>query len=187
MSEKEKEKREVTQNAPAAVDSTAKAQDRAFMSLALAQAALAAEAGDVPVVAVLVCRENGQYRVLAEGHNTKEQEGTALGHAEVNAIAAACRERQGWRLSDCTLYVTMEPCPMCAGAILGARIPRVVCGTKDPVMGAMGSVWSLHRHPVQGEGADVTCGCMEPECRAQLQAFFKARREAGKETVQERG
>ena len=106
-------------------------------------------------------------------------------HAEMNAIAAACRERQGWRLSDCTLYVTMEPCPMCAGAILGARIPRVVCGTKDPVMGAMGSVWSLHRHPVQGEGADVTCGCMEAACRAQLQAFFQARREAGKATAQE--
>ncbi len=185
MSEKEKEKREVMQNAPAKEDSTAEAQDRAFMSLALAQAALAAEAGDVPVGAVLVCRENGQYRVLAEGHNTKEREGTALGHAEMNAIAAACRERQGWRLSDCTLYVTMEPCPMCAGAILGARIPRVVCGTKDPVMGAMGSVWSLHRHPVQGEGADVTCGCMEAACRAQLQAFFQARREAGKATAQE--
>jgi tRNA(adenine34) deaminase len=178
-----KERKETQETAALGMESMEdRNRDKSFMRLALAQAAQAAEAGDVPVGAVLVCRENGQYRVLAEGHNTKEQDGNALGHAEMNVISAACQKRHGWRLFDCTLYVTMEPCPMCAGAILGARIPRVIYGTGDPVMGAMGSVWSLHRHPVQGERTTVACGCMEAECRSQLQTFFQTRREAKKET-----
>ena len=122
------------------------AQDARYMQEALTEARLAAEHGDVPVGAVVVHTATG--KIIARGHNTREQEGSALGHAEVSAIDTACRAVGDWRLSDYTLYVTLEPCPMCAGAILASRIHTVVCGAKDPVAGAMGSVWALHRHPL---------------------------------------
>lgn len=149
-------------------------QDKEFMRVALEEARRAAEAGDVPVGAVLV--ENATGVILASGRNTREVMQTALGHAEVNAISEACGSLGSWRLSDCTLYVTLEPCPMCAGAILHARIPRVVCGSMDPVAGAMGSVWALHRHPVQNQHVRVEVGCLEEECRGLLQEFFRERR-----------
>ncbi|MCQ2428734.1 MAG: nucleoside deaminase [Clostridia bacterium] len=154
--------------------------DLAFMDLALAEAEKAAAAGDVPVGAVLV--RNGE--VLSAGHNTREADRTALGHAEINAISDACRALGSWRLSGCTLYVTLEPCPMCAGAILGGRVSRVVCGTRDPAAGAMGSVWAIHRHPVQTVPVTVEYGCREEECRALLRDFFRSRRapDDGKES-----
>ena len=121
------------------------ARDLTYMAMALEEARGAAEAGDVPVGAVLVRATPSGDAVLAIGRNTRERDHTALGHAEINAIGDACRACGAWRLADCTLYVTLEPCPMCAGAILGARIGRVVCGTRDPAAGAMGSVWSVPR------------------------------------------
>jgi tRNA(adenine34) deaminase len=96
----------------------------------------------------------------------------------MNAISDACAVLGSWRLEDCTLYVTLEPCPMCAGAILHARIPRIVCGAMDPAAGAMGSVWSLHRHPVESKHTRLETGCLEEECRHILQEFFKSRRES---------
>ncbi len=153
------------------------ARDLAYMDMALEQARLAAEAGDVPVGAVLVRTAPTGEQVLAVGHNTRECARNALGHAEINAIGDACRACRSWRLADCTLYVTLEPCPMCAGAVLGARIGRVVCGTRDPAAGAMGSVWSLHSHPVAPSTVEVVYGCREAECRALLRVFFRARRE----------
>lgn len=150
-------------------------KDFAFMRLALEEARRAAEAGDVPVGAVLI--QNATGEILARGRNTREVMGTALGHAELNAISDGCTVLGGWRLSDCTLYVTLEPCPMCAGAILHARIPRVVCGATDPVAGAMGSVWALHRHPMENKHVSVEYGCLEEECRAMLQDFFRNRRD----------
>lgn len=151
--------------------------DERFMSLALDEARLAAEAGDVPVGAVLVrYNPDGTETVVSRGHNTREKDRTALGHAEINAIDNACHALGTWRLSDCTLYVTLEPCPMCAGAILGGRIGRVVCGCRDAAAGAMGSVWALHRHPVQTVPVNVEFGCLENECREVLQSFFRARR-----------
>lgn len=153
------------------------------MEFALEQARLAAENGDVPVGAVLIRPCEDGYTVLASGHNTREVEQTALGHAEVNAIRDGCREVSSWRLSDCTLYVTLEPCPMCAGAILAARIGRVVCGTRDPIAGAMGSVWSLHGYPMQSTATTVEYGCREEECRALLQDFFKSRRKGKDRTI----
>lgn len=158
-------------------------QDLTCMELALEQARLAAEGGDVPVGAVLIRPSENGYTVLASGRNTREVEQTALGHAEVNAIRDGCREASSWRLSDCTLYVTLEPCPMCAGAILAARIGRVVCGTRDPIAGAMGSVWSLHSYPMQSTATTVEYGCREEECRALLQDFFKSRRKGKDRTI----
>ena len=130
--------------------------DESFMRMALEEARRAAEDGDVPVGAVLV--QNGTGEILARGRNTREVMQTALGHAEMNAISDACAALGSWRLEDCTLYVTLEPCPMCAGAILHARIPRIVCGAMDPVAGAMGSVWSLHRHPVESKHTRLETG-----------------------------
>ena len=148
--------------------------DDAMMRVALEEARRAAEDGDVPVGAVLISNATGE--ILAKGRNTREVMGTALGHAEINAIAEGCAVLGGWRLEDCTLYVTLEPCPMCGGAILHARIPRVVCGAADPVAGAMGSVWALHRHPVESKHTKVEIGCLETECSALLKDFFNSHR-----------
>ncbi len=150
-------------------------KDEAYMLIALEEARSAAEAGDVPVGTVLI--ENATGAILTRGRNTREVMQTALGHAEINTISEACAALGNWRLADCTLYVTLEPCPMCAGAILHARIPRVVCGSLDPIAGAMGSVWALHRHPVENKHTKVEFGCLEAECREVLQKFFRERRE----------
>ena len=149
-------------------------QDMAMMKEALTEARLAGDAGDVPVGAILT---DADGHIIARGHNTREIMQTALGHAELSAISNACSALGSWRLSGCTLYVTLEPCPMCAGAILHARIPRVVYGASDPVAGAMGSVWAIHRSPVENRHTRVELGCMEEECRAILKEFFKSRRE----------
>ncbi len=151
------------------------AQDIAFMHIALEEAVAAIEGGDVPVGAVLVSQKDGA--VIAKGRNTRELLQTALGHAELNALEAACAALGTRRLPPCTLYVTLEPCPMCAGAILQTRISRVVFGTSDPVAGAMGSVWALHRHPIEASHTVVENGCCAEECRELLQAFFQNRRE----------
>lgn len=148
--------------------------DMRFMSLALQEAASACVHDDVPVGAVIV--ENASGRILAATHNTREKENSALGHAELSAIQGACGALDTWRLSECTLYVTLEPCPMCAGAIIAARIPRVVCGAKDAVAGAMGSVWSLHTHPVQNTHTTIEYGCRENESKKLLQNFFRDKR-----------
>ncbi len=138
------------------------------MAQALALAAEAAAEGEVPVGCVIV--RDGQ--VVGRGRNRRERDKTALGHAELEAIGQACQALGGWRLWECTLYVTLEPCPMCAGAILNARIPRVVYGAKDEKSGACGSVCSLfsmafNHHP------QVEAGIMEAECSRLLQEFFR--------------
>ena len=148
-------------------------RDIEYMSVAIEEARHAAAQGDVPVGAVLVCDGS----IVAQTHNTKEACNNALGHAEINAINKACNRLGRWRLSDCTLYVTLEPCPMCTGAILSARIPRVVIGAKDAVAGAMGSVWALHKDPSPMGTCDISYACLEEECRQLLQAFFKERRQ----------
>ena len=149
--------------------------DNKYMRIALEEAYVAAEAGDVPVGAVLVENETGA--ILARGHNTQEIMRTAIGHAEMNVIHDGCITVSNWRLEDCTLYVTLEPCPMCAGAILHARIPRVVFGCTDPVAGALGSVWALHQHPEESKHTKIEGGCLEEDCRELLRSFFRARRD----------
>ena len=141
--------------------------DEQFMDEALVLAREAAADGEVPVGCVIVRRGE----IVGRGRNRRETDKTALGHAEIEAIADACRNLGGWRLWDCTLYVTLEPCPMCAGAIVNARIPRVVYGASDAKNGACGSVCDLfsmdfNHHPT------VEKGVREDECAALLSEFF---------------
>jgi len=142
-------------------------EDLEFMDVALELAREAMADGEVPVGCVIV--RDGQ--IVGRGRNRRETGKTALGHAEVEAIADACRNLGGWRLWDCTLYVTLEPCPMCAGAIINARIPKVVCGARDSKCGACGSVCDLfqmdfNHHP------SITYGVREAESAVLLQQFF---------------
>ena len=151
--------------------------DILYMRKAIEEAQIAAEHGDVPVGAILVADDG---RILASGHNTRELLQTALGHAELNVLESACAALGTRRLPPCTLYVTLEPCPMCAGAILQARIGRVVCGAKDPMMGAMGTVWSLHQHALTFSHTRVEMGCCRQECIELLRSFFRKRRKGAK-------
>ena len=143
-------------------------EDSVFMDAAIALAKEAAAEGEVPVGCVIVRGDE----IVGRGRNRRETEKTALGHGEIEAIADACRNLGGWRLWECTLYVTLEPCPMCAGAIINARIPRVVYGASDAKCGACGSVCDLfsmkfNHHPI------VEKGIREAECTALLQSFFQ--------------
>ena len=142
--------------------------DEYFMEQALMLAREAFDDGEVPVGCVIV--RDGQ--IVGRGRNRRETGKTALGHGEIEAISDACNTLGGWRLWDCTLYVTLEPCPMCAGAIINARIPRVVYGASDTKSGACGSVCDLfsmafNHHPT------VEKGIREEECAALLQEFFQ--------------
>ena len=142
--------------------------DLKFMDEALALAAEAAAEGEVPVGCVIV--RNGQ--IVGRGRNRRETGKTALGHAEIEAIYDANKNLGGWRLWECTLYVTLEPCPMCAGAIINARIKRIVYGAADAKCGACGSVCDLlsmdfNHHPA------VEQGLLEEECAGVLKEFFR--------------
>ena len=145
--------------------------NRAMMEAALALAREAADAGEVPVGCVI----EHEGRIVGRGRNRREGSATALGHAEIEAIADACRTLGRWRLSDCTLYVTLEPCPMCAGAIWNARIPTVVYGAPDPKVGACGSAVNLCAPPFL-PAPTVYGGIMEEQCTDLLSAFFDALR-----------
>jgi len=143
-------------------------EDKDFMRSALGLARQAAAEGEVPVGCVIV-RGN---EIVGAGRNRRETGKSALAHAEIEAISQACRNLGGWRLWECTLYVTLEPCPMCAGAIVNARIPRVVYGASDEKCGACGSVCDLfsmdfNHHP------QVTKGVLEEEAAGLLKDFFR--------------
>ena len=141
--------------------------DLDMMRLALTLARQAADEGEVPVGCVVALGE----RVVGTGRNRRERGRSALAHAELEAIGAACRTLGGWRLWECTLYVTLEPCPMCAGAIINARIPRVIYGAADPKNGCCGSVVNLFSLPFNHR-PDVVGGVLEDECAALLSEFF---------------
>ncbi len=144
-----------------------------FMDQALVLAHEALAAGEVPVGCVIV-REG---RIVGRGRNRREQGYDATAHAEILAIAEACRTLGDWRLSGCTLYVTLEPCAMCAGAIINARIPEVVYGARDRTAGACGGVLNLFEEGF-GHRPRLFGGVMEEECAALLSAFFQARRQS---------
>lgn len=139
-----------------------------FMYQALELAREAAEDGEVPVGCVIV--REGQ--VVGSGRNRREEKQSALSHAEVEAIASANRRLGSWRLEDCALYVTLEPCPMCAGAILNARIPRIYFGARDRAMGACGGVMNLFMEEFPNPPA-VVGGILEKECQEILTQFFR--------------
>lgn len=141
--------------------------DELFMTEALRLATEAAEAGEVPVGAVVVRGET----IVGRGRNRREHGKNALAHAELEAIDDACRTLGGWRLWDCTLYVTLEPCPMCAGAILNARLRRVVFGARDPKAGSLVSVLRMFDLPYNHR-PQIDGGCLETECAEMLRSFF---------------
>jgi tRNA(adenine34) deaminase len=145
--------------------------DETYMRQALALAKLAANEGDVPVGAVLIAGET-----FVEGKNEKELRNDATAHAEMLVLREASRRTGAWRLSGATLYVTKEPCVMCAGAILAARIERLVYGARDLKGGADGGAFEILRSRKTNHRLEITTGVLERECSEQLQRFFKAKR-----------
>lgn len=142
--------------------------DNEWMRRALALAAEAADEGEVPVGAVIV--KDG--KLVSMGRNRREIGKNALAHAEIEAINGACEALGGWRLSGCTLYVTLEPCPMCAGALINARVNRVVYGAADPKAGSCGSLVNLFSLPYNHQ-PELVGGVLKDECAALLQDFFR--------------
>ena len=148
-------------------------KDQEYMAIALDEARLAMQSGEVPVGAVLIDDEGG---VVVRAHNLCERETDATAHAEMLAIREAGKRLSRWRLTGCTLYVTLEPCPMCAGAIMASRISRLVYGATDARAGAVESIFTIPGHPSRAPEPQITAGVMEDECKALLQKFFAARR-----------
>lgn len=153
------------------------ARDEWLMRLALAEAAAAADAGEVPVGCVVA---DATGRVLASGQNRRERDEDPTAHAEVVALRAAAARLGTWRLEGCVLVVTLEPCPMCAGAIVNARLPEVVFGCSDPKAGAAGTLMNLLDDPRLNHRASVTAGVLAEACAEQLRAFFRRQRAMGK-------
>ncbi len=143
--------------------------DKKNMSIALELAGEAAEAGEIPVGAVIV---DDSGSLVAAARNECEGTPDATAHAEILAI-----RRARWRLADCTIYVTLEPCPMCAGAIVNSRLKRLVYGAPDSHMGAVESIFNIPGHPALGTKLQVRAGVLEEECRGKLKDFFASRRE----------
>ena len=146
--------------------------DSYYMELALRQAEEAYRRGEVPVGALLV--KDGQ--VLVEEHNRREQLNNATAHAEMLVLSRAGKMLGGWRLSGTTIYVTLEPCPMCAGALVQARVERLVYGAADPKGGAAGTLYDIVRDARLNHRLSVTGGVLEDRCSALLQQFFKTKR-----------
>lgn len=143
-------------------------RDEEFMRAAIEQAKLSADEGEVPVGAVVVC----DNEIISVGRNRREGSKNALAHAEIEAIDAACRKKGGWRIFMCDLYVTLEPCPMCAGAIMNSRVRRVVYGAPDKKAGAYGSLFDLNSFPVNHR-PEVVPGVLSDECAGLLTEFFR--------------
>jgi tRNA(adenine34) deaminase len=146
--------------------------DETMMSAALEQARLALEEGEMPVGAVIA--RGGE--IISSGRNRRERTGDPTAHAEIEAIRAAAKAVGGWRLGGCTLFVTLEPCAMCAGAIVAARLDRVVYGASDPAAGCCGSLYRITEDPAFTHFARADGGVLAGECAALLSEFFAARR-----------
>ena len=144
-----------------------------FMQMALQEAEAAAEENEVPVGAIIV---HGERRIIASDHNRREQLRDPTAHAEMLAITQASESLGSWRLNDCTLYVTLEPCPMCAGAIVQARIPRVVYGADDPKAGAVQSLFKLLNDVRLNHQCSVISGILSEPCGNILSRFFQHQR-----------
>ncbi|MFD2217147.1 tRNA adenosine(34) deaminase TadA [Metabacillus endolithicus] len=150
--------------------------DQHFMKIALEEARKAKEIGEVPIGAVIVLNDV----VVGVAHNLRETEQRSIAHAEILAIDQACKEVDSWRLEDATLYVTLEPCPMCAGAIVLSRIKRVVYGASDPKGGCAGTLMNLLQEERFNHQVEVTKGIEEQECSGMLSSFFRELREKKK-------
>ncbi|MDH4201960.1 MAG: tRNA adenosine(34) deaminase TadA [Phycisphaerae bacterium] len=142
------------------------------MKMAIDQAYIAEENGDVPIGCVIVYQD----QVIGRAYNQREQLHDPTAHAEIIALTQAAEYIGNWRLHGCTIYVTLEPCPMCAGAMVLGRLDRLVYGTDDPKTGAVKSLYNIVQDDRLNHRLDVTCGVLEDECRKQLQDFFRRRR-----------
>ena len=148
------------------------------MGKALEEARTAYAVGEIPIGAVIIYEK----KAIARAYNLRESLPCATAHAELLAIEKACRALGRWRLTGCTLYVTVEPCPMCAGAILNSRLGRVVYGCDDPKAGAARSLFHLLDNPALNHQVEITAGVREDECAQLMKDFFRARRQKAKET-----
>ena len=144
-------------------------EDEAFMREAMRQAQKAAALGDVPIGCVIVFRGT----IIARGYNRRNADKSVLSHAEIISIKKACKKIGDWRLEDCTMYVTLEPCPMCAGAIVQARIPRVVIGSRNPKAGCAGSVLDLFHEKGFNHQVELEEGVLQEDCTDMLEEFFR--------------
>ena len=153
------------------------------MRLALAEAEKAYARGEIPIGAVLVRNEDGT--VVSRGHNLRESKNDATAHAEMEAIREACARLNRWRLSGLTLYVTIEPCAMCAGALVNSRIDRLVYGSTESKFGAVESIFNVVNHRLLNHRLSVTAGVLEDECRQLMKDFFRMRREQNKQKKRE--
>ena len=151
-------------------------EEERYMGYAITQAKKALVNEDVPIGCVIVY----QGKIIARGYNKRNKKKTTLAHAELDAIAKASKVLEDWRLEDCTMYVTLEPCQMCAGAIVQARIPRVVIGCMNPKAGCAGSVLNLLQMQEFNHQVDVVRGIREEECSKMLSDFFRSLRERKK-------
>lgn len=147
-------------------------EDAVYMAMALDEARAAAAEGETPVGAVVVC----DGAVISRARNARESAADPTAHAELIAVREAATRLGRWRLSDCTVYVTLEPCPMCAGALVNARIGRLVFGAHDPKAGAVGTLYDLSNDARLNHRFDVTSGVCEHECAAELTGFFQTLR-----------
>ena len=147
--------------------------DEQFMRLAIEQAKIAEENGDVPIGAVIVYKD----QIIAKAYNQREQLKDPTAHAEIIALTQAAAYLESWRLNGCTIYVTLEPCPMCAGALVLARIDRLVYGCDDPKTGACGTLYNIVQDSQLNHRLEVTSGVLANECSQVLQEFFEKRRD----------
>lgn len=148
-------------------------KDEFYMGKAIEEAKIAAAVGEIPVGAVVIY----QKKAIARAYNLRETLPCATAHAELLAIEKACRALGRWRLTGCTLYVTVEPCPMCAGAIVNSRLDRVVYGCDDPKGGAVRSLFQIIDNPALNHRVEVTAGVRADECAAIMRDFFRSRRQ----------
>lgn len=155
--------------------------DNFYMKLAIEEAQKAAALAEVPIGAVIV----HEGKVIARAHNLRETTQNAVTHAELSAIQIACKEVGSWRLEDTVLYVTLEPCPMCAGAILQSRIPRIVYGARDPKGGCVHTLYHLLNDSRFNHECEVTDGVLADECGQLLTNFFRSLREKRKQAKKE--
>ena len=154
-------------------------EDEKYMREAVRQAKKAYALGEVPIGCVIVKED----RIIARGYNRRNTDRNTLAHAELQAIRKASRAVGDWRLEDCTMYITLEPCQMCAGAIVQARIPRVVIGSRNPKAGCAGSILNLLDVPEFNHQVELTEGILEVECSSMLTDFFRKLRECRKKSL----